>query len=331
MMSKKRLFGIALSLLLFGYFCTKLDVKALLQLIKQVSISWLLLEIVFFFIQLLVKGLRFKHLLSIRNEDIKKLYGIQGTHSVLNYTLPGALGEVSILYLFKKILKIDYYKSTSSLFLLRMIDFLLFAVLFMFLFLFSSETFSSNPLILRAMKLVLLLFVLLLSVGGLFFFSQQALNIFFSNRLLRNSNLCKRAHKFLLNCFSHIRESFSFKSFIYLTFLSVLLWCSLYMVFLARARAVCDYLDSAEVLFIFLAVWPISLLPIRGPANLGTYELGWIVSLSMLGYDESTATVLSFGTHAISMLEVITLSIVLLLVFGKDVLKWARSSGDRAE
>lgn len=60
--------------------------------------------------------------------------------------------------------------------------------------------------------------------------------------------------------------------------------------------------SSASLIFcalVFALQFPISILPIRAVANIGTHEIGWLYALILLGMSDSEAGVLAIQAHAI--------------------------------
>jgi len=244
--------------------------------------------------------------------------------------LPGFVGEVSIVYLFKKALKIDYSNSSQALLVVRIVDFVLFSLVFLFTFLFIFRDFISNSSLVRniigsliVLVLICLCFAIFMVVG------RKIIYKFLELRFFRENPWGRRTKRFTANFLSQFKASLSLKSVAWLSTLSLLLWFFLYLFFVASVRAIGVDLSYLEIFFIFLILWPINILPVRGPGNLGTHELGWVAALTLLGHTRASASLIAFGTHTVFILCLFVIFLLLLAVYGKKtflmIIDWSRN------
>ncbi|MDY6993503.1 MAG: lysylphosphatidylglycerol synthase domain-containing protein, partial [Pseudomonadota bacterium] len=98
-------------------------------------------------------------------------------------------------------------------------------------------------------------------------------------------------------------------------FFSIIMWTFMYLTYFAVVRAFHLELDLSQVLFLFLIMWPVSLLPIKGVLNLGTFEGGWVLGLFLLGLTESTGIAVAFGAHTILFMYVVGVLIFPLILY----------------
>lgn len=319
----KTIVVVLISFVLLFYFLSLLDIGKFISLLKRISVPWVTIGIILFLLQIIIKGLRFKHLLGIKNKSLKKLYGVVGGWSILKYILPGAFGELSILYLLKKIIKIDYSKNTSALFIARTIDFMLFTVLFIVLYIFSFTLFI-DPVIKNIADILLLIVVVIFFLSIVFLKAQKSVYRFMHKSFFQKHSIGKKIKVFAINFLKHFKRLMSIKSILYLSAISILMWALIYAMFVASIKAIHVDLNLLEILFIFLVLWPISILPIRGIGNLGSHELGWIMPLVLLGYSQSNAAIIAFGTHVIFYINLVGLIIFMLVMFGKNILFYVK-------
>ncbi|MEW6139812.1 MAG: hypothetical protein AB1733_16440 [Thermodesulfobacteriota bacterium] len=80
--------------------------------------------------------------------------------------------------------------------------------------------------------------------------------------------------------------------------------------FLATVYALNFELTVGEVMFIYVALIPFSLLPIRGIANIGNHEATWFLVLKLLGTPNADAAALAFGSHVLLLLVSTVIGIV---------------------
>ena len=137
-----------------------------------------------------------------------------------------------------------------------------------------------------------------------------------------NARVGGRIRDFILRFQDCLRDYISLKSCFYLAFLSIVIWITLYLFFVTSCKAIHAQLSYYELLFIFLMMWPVELLPIRGAGNIGTHELGWVIPLSLLGYSQPFATLIAFGTHAVLYINLLVIVGLMLVVFRKNFIDW---------
>lgn len=307
-----------ISLGLVVFLSLKLDFKELLKILKEASIPWILLGVLLFAVQILIGMLRFKHLLGIKPDLQWKIYGLQATYSVLKYWLPGFFGEVSILYLFKKSLKIDYSKSSHALFVVRVFDTMLLFLIFTLAFLFFFRDFLFYSGYLKyIMKSLFVLMLICLAVIFFMIAGRKFIFKFLNFRFFRENHWGKKINLFVIGFLSHFKASLSLRSILRLSGLSLLMWFSNYLIFVVSVRAIGINLRYTEIFFVYLILWPIQLLPVRGPGNLGTHELGWVIALSLLGYSRGSASLIAFGTHAVFIIIILVIFVFITIVYGK--------------
>ncbi len=306
---------IVLSLALFLYFFHFLNKGELVEALTNASPYWIFIGIIFYFLQIVLKAYRFKFLFEAESKNLKQLIGIQGIQTVSNNILPAWLGEIIMPFLFKKIMNIGYAQSLSSIFVIRLVDFLISIFLFVFLFTFQSR------------KIVLLpfpvLYIQLIGVGALLAIlsvcligrSETAYRKFMGLSFMKSWAICNRAGVFLGRIHLYFRGMVSFRSLFILLVSSTLIYTTLYFVFVSVCRAIHADLNYTEIFFVFVLIFPIELLPIRSFMNLGTYELGWVVALMMIGYARSDATLIAFGTHGVFIFYFSLTAVMILFLY----------------
>jgi len=317
---------------LFIYFFTKLDITNLIEVLSHVSFKWIAAGVFFYWVQIVLKAIRFKYILGIENRFIGRTIGVQGGHAILNNILPGGLGEVSILYLFKKVMNINYSKSVSSLFTLRTIDFVLSAMLFALLFLFKSKIVCFSTMLWTIMECLIGISVILLVFTGIFVYSDKFFKKYSESAFINKFNILNRLNNFLIAMRIHLSGFIAFDSILVLSFLTLLIFLVTYFVLVAAAKTLNSGLLFPEIFFVFLMLWPITVLPIKGILNIGSHELGWVVPLMIIGHSNSTAVLIAFGTHTILLLNVLVTAVALLVIYKRDILQWlGNRSTERCE
>jgi len=293
-----------------------------MEVLRNASSKWIIAGVSFYWVQIMLKAIRFKYILGIENRFFGRTIGIQGGHAILNNILPAGLGEVSILYLFKKVMNINYSKSVSSLFTLRTIDFALSAILFALLFLFKSKIVCFSTMLWTIMECLIGISVILLVFAGFFVYSDKFFKKISESAFINKFNILSRLNKFLIAMRIHLSEFIAFDSILVLSFLTLLIWLVTYFVLVAAAKTLNSGLLFSDIFFVFLMLWPITVLPIKGILNIGSHELGWVVPLMIIGHSKATAVLVAFGTHTIFLFNVILTAIALIIIYNRDILRW---------
>ncbi len=305
---------LVLSLGLFLYFFHFLNMREFIHALANASFSWLVGGLILYCFQVVLKAYRFK-LLFESERDLKQLIGIQSVQIVSNNILPAWFGEIILPFLFKKIMKIGYAQSLSSMFIIRMVDFLISILLVVFTFTFLHERIDRLPVPIISIQLIgfcsLLAILAVLLVGR----SEKAYQKFVGFRFMQNWTPALKAGAFLGRIHFYFRSMISLRSFSKLLLSSVFIYAALYWVFVSVCNAIHAQVTYGDVFFVFVLIFPIELLPIRSFMNLGTYELGWIVALMLIGYTRSEAALIAFGTHTLFMLYFTLIAITILFLY----------------
>ena len=236
---------------LFFYFLSKLNFSDFKKLLTQASLMWIVLGSFFFLLQLMMRAARYMLILDIKVGSLKKLCGVIGVYSMLKFVLPGAPGEMSILYLLKKALNVDFSKGTSSFFILRSIDIFLFSSFFIIIYISFYDLFSTSTVMNIAFKFMLILVAILFAVCIFLFNATRFASLPLRLSFLQRSKLAEKIKKFLINFTCDFRNMISARSLISLVGTTILLWAFLYLMFVAAVRALHINLSIFEILFVF--------------------------------------------------------------------------------
>jgi uncharacterized membrane protein YbhN (UPF0104 family) len=307
--------SILISLILFVYFYNILNKESFLTSLKGVSPLWILVGVILFFIQTVLKSFRFKFILDAENHRIRDLIGIQSIQIVFNNILPAWLGEFVLPYFFKKMMNIEYAESVSSIVVIRVVDLLISIILFVLLFTLQSgyivySPFSRSSVLWAGSGAVLLIIVTCL-IGR----NENLYQRLSKTNFMLTGPFGLRLKDFLIRINFYFKSATSLKTFTAIFFFSLIIYVVLYAVFVCVCQAIHANLSLTEVFFVYILIFPIEALPIRGFLNLGTYELAWVVALIMIGYSKADAILIAFGTHAVFLIYFAITAFMMLIIF----------------
>ena len=296
------LLSLVLAVGVMAFLLAKINVAELVQVLMGTSPAWISLGVLLFLLNQLLKALRYRILLYSKRDDFSRLFSIQCLQALLNGLLPAGMGELSYIYLLKRWYQTPIPEGASVLLVARATDVGLFAALFIALEVFAWDRLR-NPYLQSVAILMIALAIFLLALyayivrrgGGIRWLKRF-------NQLRWGQPLRRFVEQYgtqVLNTFERIPPSRYFVSVIF----STLMWMVMFGVFYSTINALHYDLSIEETLFLFLILWPLSLLPIKGIGDFGTHEGGWTLALFLLGYSSQEAIVLAVGSHMIFLLN----------------------------
>lgn len=222
-------------------------------------------------------------------------------HTFLNNILPVGLGEGAFVYLLKKINGVPFLNGTSSLIFARTIDYTILCALFLIVLFWLRNRFEEALLWgLTTIEIIMAAVLLLLWLVILF---RKRILAKMSDKLSRMGYYIKEFDK---ACHQLIKRNCMWRVTIY----SVGMWLAMYSFFLSVIQALGFGLHAEDVLFLYIVIFPISLLPVRGLANFGTHEAAWIAALLAIDMEFDKAAMLAFGSHMVFLLVFIIFGLI---------------------
>jgi glycosyltransferase 2 family protein len=304
----KKFLKVFLSVILSGVLIylllSKINIKEIYDTLANASLFYLGVCFFIYLLMGLIRAWRFKILLK-KLLSFRDIFNITLFHNFMNNIIPFRMGELSYIYLIKKVKNGSYSKGISTLIIARVFDFLSLVLIF-----FISLFFSSG--LMYGLKIELLLFI----CGGLvlitllltyfLIFKQRYLLIFFNTIVILVSRfnkslsikISKEAKRLLKNF-----EEAKTKKEISLFFISSMLITILSFTFTFFMVLSVGYTVPYGVVVIASSLSILgSLLPIYGVAGFGTVEGVWVLVLSYFNFGLESAIVLSFSFHIIQLL-----------------------------
>ena len=76
-------------------------------------------------------------------------------------------------------------------------------------------------------------------------------------------------------------------------------------VFFVLAGSLDYWLEFPQIIMIAALMVPLSLTPLQGVANLGSYEAAWAIGFAIFGYSSKDALIVAAGSHTIVLVFVL--------------------------
>ena len=297
-MNKNKIIGILISIGFIAVLLTQIKISDVILILSKINLDTFVLGFVLYLSSYFFRTLRFKILLH-NKINFKKMFSIVCIHNLVNNILPARTGELSYVYLTKKN-GILTSEGIATLMIARVFDVIAISLLF-----FISTVFVGYlpNIILNALYMIAgVLAILILFFTSLVYKGEKVVKII--DKVLEKIKLKKfKIVDFMLKKAYETTKSFErikSKKIVLSSFLlSVLIWCSLYLMnYILLGGMGLDLIIWTVILGSTFSVIA-SLLPIQGVGQFGTYEGAWALAFIALGLPKETAIASGFGIHII--------------------------------
>lgn len=301
--SPKIIISVIVSIGLCFFVWQFLNLDALLKVLRSISFKWLLITLIVFLLYQWFRTLRFELLIDMKNSRYR-LFNTLCLHALLNHTLPVGLGEAALVYLLKKnYTDVTIHSGTASLLFARLIDLILFIILFFGIGLLFSKSLPSE------FNLIMYILLVVISIGILllwFLVSRYRDHSPPENRKDLRGLLVKHILFFL----NSVHDIFKRKNWFSIVLYSLCMWLMMYLFFLSTILSLGFEMSWYVVLILYLLMFPLSLLPIRGIGSFGTHEAAWFFILQFLGIEAFDSALLGFGSHIVFLIIIILVALI---------------------
>ncbi len=292
---------VALILTLFS----QLSPAKFFNVVSRISPLWVLAGFLCYLLSYLFRAIRFRILLDNRIA-LKDMYSIVCLHYMANNILPARLGELSYIYLVKKLHRIPAADGIASLTIARMFD----LIALSFLFLLSAFSVENIPAVIAEsfMFIGFAVLTLVISLTLVIYGGQKFVNmverIFMRFRIKRIEFLLGKARE-TIDSFHVIKSK---RLILYTLVNSSAIWISLYLMYLFLLRGIGMEFGLAFIILGSTFAALTNIIPVPSVANLGIYESAWALAFISLGLGKETAIASGFAVHIIVLLYVALLS-----------------------
>lgn len=297
-----KLVSLGFGIILISWLLLQLEWAETIEIIRNVPLSLLMLGFVCYGFSFYFRARRFRLLLP-SDSQIEHLFPIVLIHYTALNIIPARLGELSYIYLLKKVNAVPPGISLSSLLMARVFDQIAISVLF-----FLSSFFAPFPT--QRLKMVYM------GIGGVLMLAIALLMAILvykdaSVRWLRTLLVRFNLHRYqivrrMLNEAEQIAVNLTClrhkTTLLHILGYSFLIWISIFSVNYVLLTAFAVHLSFASILLVSTLIIFLGMLPLQLMGGVGIRETTWMFLLGALGVSQNVAIVSGFGTHIVTTL-----------------------------
>jgi uncharacterized protein (TIRG00374 family) len=228
-----------------------------------------------------------------------------------NNILPARTGEVSYVYLSKKLHNVPTGEGIATLMMARVFDFITISLIFFVSAIFIQDlpdiTGKIIWVIVGLLVLVLLFFLALVFFGEIFVDMIRkvanrinALQFSLVQYLLRKGDETVQSFKLM--------KSKKLFGWVFIT--SMMLWCSQYSMLYILANAMNISLAFWCMIFALTFVFFTTILPIQSIGGFGIIEGGWALGFMVMGISKNVAIASGFSIHIIILIFTLVIGVL---------------------
>lgn len=270
--------------------------RELLETLRAVDWWWVVAGTIMMLFYHWFRGERFRHLMRIPRSG--RMYTTMCLQSFFRKFLPSWLGEASQIWLLNRRHGATVPRGTALLLVARVVDLSIFLAALVLALAFTATRVEGTI----AWVVVLLTLALVVVVGGL------VLLLRFEAWVDHASHHRSRPVAWFAvkasQLIAGVREGAHAHVLLPVIAHSTAMWLLMYLRLFCFVHALGADLALLQIFWVFVLLFPMNLLPIRGVANLGTHEAAWFIGLSLVGVARERAAVLAVGSHLLIFVAV---------------------------
>jgi hypothetical protein len=307
--------AVLITIVLLAILLSQVNVADVIAILVSINPLYLVAGFFLYVCSYVFRTLRF-HVLLKGEVGLGDLFRIVCVHNMVNSVLPARTGELSYVYLLKKVHQRTIGDGVATLVVARIFDFVIIVTFFFLAFLFMRDAPSAlagsawvGGLVI---VVVIILLALLLYSGRTFF---GALKLVFEKFHIVRWN----SGKYLLTKAEETVESLdTIKSLGLFKYLQLLLiscgiWLSLYSLIYLLVIGMGIPIAFLAVLFASTFSIISTVLPVQGIGGFGTVEGAWTIGFMLIGLTKADAIGSGFSYHIVVILYFVILGIYGLL------------------
>ena len=295
---------------LLALLLSHVELSDLLATLKSIEPGYVLLGLGAHASSYLFRSLRF-YLLLNREVAVSDLFSIVCVHNLANGIMPARTGELSYIYLLKKIHKKSIADGAATLVLARMMDLISISILFFAAVVLAGELPEVISGLLSAIALsaaVVILSFFAIIIGGRS--SVAALDGMAAKLKLDRVGFIRRSINGLKEAERRIEGVRIRKVLFLLLMVSLLIWFSQYLMYYVLLQGL--GLELSFILIVLGTTFAIftSIAPVPSIGSFGVYEGLWAISFIALGFPKEVAISTGFAIHIIFIVYFIFLGLI---------------------
>jgi uncharacterized protein (TIRG00374 family) len=294
--------AVVITIALVAILLSQIQITDVITTLAGIDPLYLIAGFVLYVCSYFFRALRF-HILLNREVGLRDLLNIVCVHNMANNILPARTGELSYIYLLKKLHNKTTGEGIATLLVARVFDFIAISLLF---FISALMIRDLPEIIMKAVwAIALFMFLIVIFLVILLYSGESLLNLV--RRFFRRFNLEKRYFiDYLLRKGEETVESFEevkTRRVVFWAFLfSVLVWCFMFSTTYVILSGLNFYLPLYKVIAGSTFAMVITILPIQSLSGFGTYEGAWAIAFMALRFSKEHAIISGFSVHIISII-----------------------------
>ncbi|MCI0521460.1 MAG: flippase-like domain-containing protein [Chloroflexi bacterium] len=305
----KRTLGAALSLMLtlavVAYAAVEMDWQGVAAMLAAARWPWLILAWLVYLLNYWLRVWRMRLLLPEEGLSFRRLWTVNSLYGMFNYLLPAKSGELVLLGLLNRRLRISLPRSTVTVAAARFFDFV---VVVFFMPLIVAGLWSQLPgNIIFSAILFCTLTLLATAAVALWLRQGEGGEAIAAASESRPAGFWRRARRGLAQIRAGVVEISRGGNLLRLTWLTAGIWVCITLNYYLIILSLGLQTSLPLVMAVSVLMVPATLLPVQGVANLGAHELGWVSAFMLFGYTYDYSLQIAVGSHTILLVFVLAL------------------------
>lgn len=309
--------SIALTFITFAAFAAFADISRILSLLRQSHPHEIFLGFILFAVANIIKAARLRWVTSVGTPDIVTMLGIVFVYNLLTTILPAGIGEAYYPLLLRSRQRGGLSVGVSAVLLSRIFDVLCVCIAATIAFLLVA------PQHLRIYTWVLI-GIALGVCGGIAAVLLLGRSVAFRRYLHWQAvamPLLRQPTVFIERVQCTLAEVASWKRVGMIALLSIFIWITTYVACWMITQGFYLTLTLATVVLCISLSLLVSAMPIKGLLGLGTQQVGWVFTLTMIGWSAQAALDVALSSYLILLVYTFVLGVggqILLLVSSRS-------------
>lgn len=315
-----KLFSVIIALLLIFLLVSMIEPEKIMEAIRGLNPYMLLLGFLVYLGGVFLRAARFRIVLNNKELRYYDLFTIVAVSNLINIILPARTGELSYIYLSKKLIKVPLKHGAASVLVVRIFDLISMSIILLLSILCIYKKYA---LPFQTQILIVTLLLLFISILALISLCKGKFSVIIAKTAtllkIRKSKFINKILKMLYEVEENLIKIYSKKIFSLLLLISLILSSIGSIIFILILSNLME-IGVCEIIFITLFTCFTLVLPIHSFAGFGTFEGAWVIASMSLGAPMDIAILSGFIAHIVGLLYTIGAG-----VFGISIFKEIKS------